>query len=376
MGRAVFVVTCPAQSSAQHPRFCFRVQTKNIKPYLTYGVKEIQLFLKKNEMNQSKGAFQRYRVIDSLLRNPMKPYPGMEDIRDYCERKLDYKPSAETIQKDIRDMKLPFPDGFDAPIHYSRLHGGYAYTDANFSLAGVALQQAELDVIAEAVEVLRAIGSSRLGNKFSHALHKLLSASMEHRQETGALPVLQTMVPPVSQGFAHFDLYYQACTERIALSLLYYSYRNRVYGHHLLHPFLIKEFENRWYLVGYSEHHGAVRVFGLDRISEPELLRVPYRPTDPDEIIRYLGDLYGVHPLPGSEKTLITLRADELATHYFNAYPLHHSQRIEKRSDGTSLITYSLVPTRELAHYILSLGNQVTLLSPDWFRAYTQDIQS
>jgi hypothetical protein len=48
-------------------------------------------------------------VIDSLLRNNMKKYPTMEEILEACYDKLDYTPSVETIQKDIRNMKMDPP---------------------------------------------------------------------------------------------------------------------------------------------------------------------------------------------------------------------------------------------------------------------------
>ncbi|MBP6183255.1 MAG: hypothetical protein KA461_15010, partial [Flavobacterium sp.] len=68
----------------------------------------------------SRSAYRRYRVIDSLLRNTMRKYPTLLDIQEACENKLDISPSLDTLEKDIRNMKLPEPDGFDAPIAYCR----------------------------------------------------------------------------------------------------------------------------------------------------------------------------------------------------------------------------------------------------------------
>ena len=92
-------------------------------------------------MNLSKSAFRRYKVIDGLLRNPMRKYPNMNEIIDACLDKLDFLPSKETIQKDLANMRLPYPDGFDAPIRYCHINRGYEYTDPNYSLSGVSLRQ-------------------------------------------------------------------------------------------------------------------------------------------------------------------------------------------------------------------------------------------
>jgi predicted DNA-binding transcriptional regulator YafY len=51
-------------------------------------------------------------------------------------------------------------------------------------------------------------------------------------------------------------------------------------------------------VIGYSETHGAVRTFGLDRISEPLKLKKKYHFTDSSEVDTYLNDVYGVFPIP------------------------------------------------------------------------------
>ena len=49
----------------------------------------------------NKNALGRYKVIDMLVRNNMRPYPTMEEIIEACREKLGIDPSVHTIQKDI-----------------------------------------------------------------------------------------------------------------------------------------------------------------------------------------------------------------------------------------------------------------------------------
>lgn len=334
------------------------------------------IFTKKNiQMNLSKSAFRRYKVIDELVRNPRKRYPTMNEIIDACWDKLDFMPSKETIQKDIANMRLPYPDGFDAPLRYCPTNRGYEYTDPNYALAGVSLKQEELDTIRESVDLIRSIGGSRISHQFNNAVEKLVSATMERSmKEEERLPILQTMIPPVSRGFEHFDCFYEACKERKPVSFIHFSYRKRTYRHILLHPFLIKEFENRWYIIGYSENHEAVRTFGMDRISEPLLLKKKFHKVDSAAIDAHLNDIYGVFPIPKAKKETIRIQVSEMGTHYMQAYPLHESQSIKKDSEGTSVITFNLIPSVELARYFLSQGRHVQILSPKWFQQFTNDL--
>lgn len=341
-------------------------------PYYAYGVKKNPYFRKKT-MNLSKSAFRRYKVIDGLLRNPMKRFPTMDEIITACHEKLDFYPSVETIQKDIANMRLPYPDGFDAPIHYNRSKRGYEYTDPNYALSGVALRADELETITEAVELIRSIGGSRIGDKFNHAMEKILSSTLEGA--SGVEPshqVLQTMVPPTSRGFEHFDLFYKACREKVPTSFIHFSYKKRTFTHILLHPFLVKEFENRWYVIGFSEQHEAIRTFGLDRVSEPLLLKKQYVAANPTEVKAFLNDVFGVFPIPHAKKEVVKIHVTQLGTHYFQAYPIHASQKIVKESTGTSHITFEIVPSVELARYFLSQGRHVEIKAPKWFKRFAE----
>lgn len=326
-------------------------------------------------MNLSKSAFRRYKVIDNVLRNSMKRYPKMEDFIEACQTKLDFYPSEETIQKDIANMRLPYPDGFDAPIRYNRANRGYEYTNAEYSLIGVSLRQEEVDAISEAIDVIRYIGGTRISDKFNHAVEKILSSTLERtNSDEEIIPVIQTMVPPVSRGFEHIEVFYKACREHIPTSFIHFSYKKRKFNHILLHPFLIKEFENRWYVIGYSEQHDAIRTFGLDRVSDPILIKRKYISTNPQFINVYLNDVFGVFPIPDAKKELIKIHVSQLGTHYFQAYPLHISQKIEKESEGTSFISFDIIASVELARYFLSQGRHVKIIQPKWFREFTKNV--
>ena len=149
------------------------------------------------KLNLSKSAMRRYMVIDGLLRNPMKKYPTMAEILEACYEKLDYTPSEDTIQKDIRNMKMDPPLGFGAPIRFSRLHLGYEYTDPNYTLTSISLQESEKETIQKAIELIKAIGGSRISDKFNHAIQKVMSATLESESPLDSIPVLQTMHLPI-----------------------------------------------------------------------------------------------------------------------------------------------------------------------------------
>jgi predicted DNA-binding transcriptional regulator YafY len=300
----------------------------------------------------------------------------MKDLIEACNSKLGYSPSLETIQKDLAKMKSPYPTGYDAPIRFNRAKLGYEYTNPNYSFSKINLREEELDAIGEAVDLIRSIAGTRVGDTFTYAIEKLLSSTLERKTaDDENLPVLQTMVPPKSRGFEHFNLFYKACKEWIPVSFIHFSYKKRQFNHIILHPFLIKEFDNRWYVIGYSELHKETRTFGLDRVSEPVLLKKKYISSNIKEVSAYLKDIYGVYPIRDLKKEKVTIRVSKLATHYLLAYPLHESQKIYKENEGTSLISFELIPSFELARYFLSQGKDIEILQPAWFKTKTQNLR-
>lgn len=319
-------------------------------------------------MPANKNALKRYLIIDAVLRNKMKPYPSMQDILDACADK-DIYVTSESIQKDIAFMKGMAPDGFDAPIQYNRTYRGYEYADPDYSIMQVALSDDEILAVLESLDLMRTMGGAHFSHKFNSAMEKVLSTSMEEfEQGKRDIPVLQTMSMPTCRGFEHFNLVYKACQKEVPISFIHYSYLKRSFKPIILHPFLIKEFENKWYIYGYSESHKKIRVFGLDRMYGPLLLKRTFISTDIKKIAPLVNATYGVFLLRGTKREKVKVVVSHFVTSYFSAYPIHESQRISKFNGGASLVTFDLIPTLELARLFLSHGKDLTVVEPDWFK--------
>lgn len=324
----------------------------------------------------NKSAFRRYKVIDMLLKNNMKRYPTMQEIIDACYDKLGIDISIETIQKDIAHMRMSPPDGFDAPIRYNRSKGGYEYTNPEFSLLGVQLSDLDIETIKESAELLQLVGGSRVSEKFNSAIEKIFTTVLEEFSTHKAREkYVQTMVPPPSRGFEHFDLFYTSCIHKQPVSFIHYSYKKRTFSSIIIHPSLIKEFENKWYIVGFSEKHQEVRTFGMDRIFSPLPLRKKFIKLDDSTIESMQQDYYGVFPIPKQPKQIVKIEASALATNYFLAYPIHTSQVVEKQPHGNAIIHFELIPTIELTRLFLSHGHHVSIIFPSWFLEFTEKLK-
>lgn len=325
-------------------------------------------------MDISKSAYSRYRVIDKMLKNIYRPYPSLLDIQEACRVSLKNAPSLDTLEKDIRNMKQS--EVFEAPIVFCRKNLGYYYSDSNYSINSIPLTDSDISSIKEALDLVNNLsGGNRVNERFSHAIQKILATYKEQFPESDTRrKIILTDYVEGAKGYENFNSLFKACKNQNPVSFSHYSYNYREFKAVIVHPILLKEFENRWYLVGYSESHHAIRTFGLDRIYEPLALKRKYIDSDEKEVESYCNDIYGVYPIENQPKQIITFLTSIKITNYFEAYPIHSSQRPEKNESGSSFFTIDVVPSMELIRLFRSYGKNLEVINPEWLRVQTKTL--
>lgn len=326
-------------------------------------------------MGISKSAYSRYKIIDNMLKNQFKPYPTLEAMQEACENKLDFSPSLDTLEKDIRNMKQS--DVFDAPILYCRKNKGYYYTNPNFSINSIPLTDDDILTIKEALDLIKNLGGgNRVNERFGSAIQKILASYKEEFPEGDEeRKIIQTDYVEGAKGYENFNLLFEASKNKHPLSFVHYSYSKRKFNSVMVHPIRLKEFDNRWYLIGYSENHNSIRTFGLDRIYEPVFLKRKFIDCKEKEIENYCNDIYGVYPIENQKKQEITFLTSIAITNYFEAYPIHTSQKEDKNESGSSFFTLNLVPSMELIKLFRSYGKHLEVINPNWLRQQTQTLK-
>jgi predicted DNA-binding transcriptional regulator YafY len=325
-------------------------------------------------MEISKSAYSRYRVIDSTLQNVYRPYPTLVDIQEACKSKLHINFSLHTIEKDIKNMKQS--NVFDAPIVFCRKNLGYYYSDPNYSINTIPLTESDISSIKEALDLVKNLGGgNRVNERFSHAIQKILFTFKEDFPDNDTKrKVILTDYVEGAKGYENFNTLFNACKNQYPISFSHYSYDNRTFKSVIIHPILLKEFENRWYLVGYSEAHQSIRTYGLDRIYEPLHLKREYIGRDEKEVESYCNDIYGVYPIENQPKQKIKFLTSIKITNYFEAYPIHLSQKRKKNEDGSSFFTIDVVPSMELIRLFRSYGKNLEVIHPEWLKVQTNTL--
>ena len=321
-------------------------------------------------MSFNKEAYIRYTIIDACITNKQKPYPSMEFLLEECKRKLGKEFSISALQKDIKAMKEDDLLGFHAPIKFSKSNNGYYYTVSDYSIRKISLQESDIEALKAAADMLSIYTGSRVSENFSSAVEKIF-ASVHERFPDGnsKRKIIQTDSSPNHKGFEHFEFFFHAAKEKIPVCFVHYSYKHREFKSVIVHPVVLKEFHNNWYVVGHSENHKELRTFGLDRIYDPKLLKRTF--VEPKEKVKedYFKNIYGVYPLDKQKLQDIEFIVNPILSDYLHAHPIHESQkRKEELNQGHAIFSLKLIPSQELINFFLSYSQQLVVIKPEWIQ--------
>ena len=139
-----------------------------------------------------------------------------------------------------------------------------------------------------------------------------------------------------------------------------------------IHPYYIKQYNNRWFLLGLNNKDGRISNIGLDRIKSLENSTITYIE---DNIIvnidEYFSDVVGVTIPTNKEVVRVKLQFSEKRYPYIISKPLHESMR--KVDNENCIVAIDVIPNRELEALILSFGDDIEVHEPQWFRKQIAD---
>ncbi len=319
-------------------------------------------------MPLSKNSFIRYQVIDACLQNKQRPYPTIELLLEKCQERLDKTISLSTIEKDLRAMReLPEP-GYYAPIAYDRLHRGYYYTEPGFTISNIVLKEADIDAIEFAARILRQFRGFSIVGRYAEAIDRILDVVDVRRllSQQELEEYVQFETPVYVEGSGFIEQVIGAIKEKHVLRIEHQSFSRKAPAIRIVHPYLLKEYRNRWYLVGLDVERNEIRTFGLDRIKSIETTSAPFLQST--FIARdYFRNTIGMIA-PQENPPLIVLEFRKYQAQYLLTQPIHPSQKIVQDTDHFVVFSFEVHPTYEFISFILGYGKDVTIISPESLR--------
>lgn len=328
-------------------------------------------------MPANKNALIRYKTIDNCLRNKYRQWT-IEDLVEACSDALydcegiTKGVSLRTVQSDIQIMRSD-KLGYNAPIEvYDNKF--YRYADPDYSITKMPLSQNDYDVIKEATDMLRQLSDFEQFDKFDDVIGRLddsLAKGLNKRK-----PIINFDSVKDLKGIELLTPLYRHIDRKQTLRIMYQSFNAELPTEIIFYPYLLKEFRNRWFVVGSANDAKKVFNLALDRIVSIDPVDVKYVESPNFDPEHFFDNVIGVSTSPKSFPRRIKFWTSKEQSNYIKTKPLHHSQKIiAENPDGSCEFQIEVVINFELFSTFLSYGAGVRVISPqvvvDWMRKET-----
>ena len=154
--------------------------------------------------------------------------------------------------------------------------------------------------------------------------------------------------------------------------LSYKGYSMDDYKDMTVHPYSIRLFKRRWYLIGYSEYSKGVRLYMLDRASGARIVEESFQMPEDFDAEVFFEDYYGVRKSEDAKEKVV-LKASARVRDLVRTVPLHRTQVEIETNPEYSVFEYSLRPNFDFKQEIISYLDALEVLEPKSLR---QDIGS
>jgi predicted DNA-binding transcriptional regulator YafY len=316
-------------------------------------------------MPVNKLALIRYKTIDRCLQNRYRKWTLDNLVEAVSEAVYEFEGirrgiSRRTLQLDLQNMRSE-KMGFSAPIVVVDKKY-YTYEDKGYSINNTPISNYDLEKLGEAASLLRQLKGFSYFSDLSAMAAKLEDKILKNTKE--GVSYIELDKNEQLKGLEFIEPIHVAIRKKTALLLEYQSFKAKSSHEQIFFPYLLKEYNNRWFVLGSFQRDGALKLLALDRINAlREEATVAWRPA-PANIFRYFEDVIGVSKTPKQRAISIVLKVQKTQLPYFTTKPLHSSQQIIGEEDGWVKLVIRVVWNFELEREILGMGEVVKVVAP------------
>ncbi len=194
----------------------------------------------------------------------------------------------------------------------------------------------------------------------SMSLSNLLRESADMRSR-----ILFEKVPSSSKWLS---VIVNAMRDGKALEMSYQSFKRTEPTTFETHPYCLKIFRQRWYMLARTIGKEELRIYSLDRIQDIKVLDKALELPAGFDAADFFSDYFGIIIGHNVQPSIMKIKASAEQAKYLESLPLHPSQTAIEVTPEYTVFRYRLVPTFDLKQEILSRGATLEVLSPEWFR--------
>lgn len=316
-------------------------------------------------MLNTRNSFIREVIVDRCLsgKRAMSATEIMAEVQKFLDLNQETKGSSRnTILRDIHSIR----DRWNVEISEDKIGKViyYKYKDPMFSIYRSTLTVVELEKLLHLIQILKSyVGLPQF--EWVEELGARIYASAYENSESKPI-VSISHNPEYAKFLKHFNPLFDYIKSKTAIELTYRKFNSDIVTTRTVHPYHLKEYQNRWYLVGWCENHpDHLSCFGFERIIDFSKSKEEFVENPGFDVEDYFNSMLGLTIPDGSVPQDVLLWVENRDYPYVQSNPIHHSQKYVKDADGGKIISLHLYINYELEMRIMSYGARMKVLAPE-----------
>ena len=315
-------------------------------------------------MPKSKSAELRIKVIDQCLSDQNRKY-STEMIFQRCNEELerrDFVPitAMNSVRADMEQIERIYP-GAEIESYREGRNIYYRYKDPNFSIFKTPMNADEIIQLTQTLRLLRRFKGMPQFDWVDEIAERL-GTSLKLDEDTDEIVGFDENLDLA--GMENFTPLFNAIVDKQPLKLSYQSFKQDRKEIIVVHPYYLKQYNKRWFLIAWNEDKGFLANYAFDRIMHIKNAKIKYRPTDIN-FFDYFDDMIGVSKDSRTEPQKVKLWVSMNSWPYVRTKPLHGAtQKLVNMDETGAYITIEVYLNYELEQQILSFGENMRVIEP------------
>ncbi len=320
---------------------------------------------KKEPKNNSFHTLNYLMKIDQSIRNG--EYPNANKLNKILGTQF----SRSTFGRYIRTLR----DDYGAPVEFDYQKNGYYYTDNTFFIQQVMLKEGELLTLSTILPLLEQYKNTPMEESYRNLMSKLIemlpdSITVDSALINNEVHFISDPITKLEDGV--FENVLKATKLHKTLEMEYKTAQNKDYEIRHFDPYHMICQKGSWYLLGYSHHAEAIRLYAMPRIRNCKITNDKFSIPKDFKLEQHIDVQMGAWGNSG-EKFKVELEFVKGLKTYVMERTWHKGQTIKENKDGSVYLSFETNQLNQVVAWVMSFTGGAKVLNPPELKKYVAD---